>query len=102
MFALMLCLRYKNLIIVSTFVGNELRVDVIEEYDKKAFSSMLLKIHQFLHSLATFELVAKRASDENFNLDILKMSFETILVFFNFDIFYFYFLVMMVIFLQNM
>jgi len=31
MFALMLYLRYKNLIIVSTFVGNELRVDDVIE-----------------------------------------------------------------------
>jgi hypothetical protein len=31
---------------------------------------MLLKNHQFLHPLATFEPMAKKASDENFNLDM--------------------------------
>ncbi len=77
MFALMLDLRYKNLRIVSTFVGNELGVDIVEEYDKKAFSPMLLKTHQFLHPLATFESMVERASDENFNLDIFQMSLET-------------------------
>jgi hypothetical protein len=62
--------RYKNLKIVYTFVGNELGVDVVEEYDKKPFSPMLLKTHQFLHPLATFESMVERTSDENFNLDI--------------------------------
>jgi hypothetical protein len=38
---------------------------------------MLLKTHQLLHPLATFEPVAKKASDENFNLDILKMTLKT-------------------------
>jgi hypothetical protein len=38
MFALVLDMRHKNLIIVSTFVNKELGVVVVEEYDKKALS----------------------------------------------------------------
>jgi len=45
MFALMLDMRYKNLIIVSTFVNKELGVAIVEEYDKKTLFPMLFKTH---------------------------------------------------------
>jgi len=38
---------------------------------------MLLKTHQFLHSLTIFEFVAKRTSDENFNLNMFEMTLKT-------------------------
>jgi hypothetical protein len=44
MLALMLDPRYKNLIIIVTFVGKVLGV-VVKEYDKKALFLMLLKTH---------------------------------------------------------
>jgi len=44
MFALMLDMRYKNLIIVSTFVNKELGVAIVE-YDKKTLFPMLFKTH---------------------------------------------------------
>jgi hypothetical protein len=45
MFALMLDPRYKDIRIFFIFIGKELGVDVIEEYDKKTFFPMLLKTH---------------------------------------------------------
>jgi hypothetical protein len=38
---------------------------------------MVLKTHKFLQPLASFEYVAERTSDEDFNLDILEMTLET-------------------------
>jgi hypothetical protein len=35
---------------------------------------MLLKTHRFLLSLTIFEFVTKRASDENFNLNMFEMT----------------------------
>jgi hypothetical protein len=69
--------RYKNLIIVSTFVGKELRIVIAKAYDKKTFFPLVWKTHQFLHPLATFEYVVERTSDENSNLDIFEMTLKT-------------------------
>jgi hypothetical protein len=41
---------------------------------KNTLFPMLLKTHKFLHLLATFESMAKRTSDEDFNLDIFEMT----------------------------
>jgi hypothetical protein len=72
MFALMLDLRYKNFRVVSIFVGKELVVGVVEDYDKKAHFPSLLKIYQFLHPLVNFGSMGERASDEDFNLTFLR------------------------------
>jgi len=79
MFTLMLDLKYKNLkYFLLKFVGKELGVGVVEEYDKiKTFFRMLLKTHQILHPLVTFEYMVERARDENLNLDIFEMTSKT-------------------------
>jgi hypothetical protein len=69
--------KYKNLRIVSTFVGKELRIAIAKAYDKKTFFPMVLKTHQFLQPLASSEYVVERTSDEDFNLGILEMTLET-------------------------
>jgi hypothetical protein len=38
---------------------------------------MLLKTHQILHPLATFESMVEKAHDENLNLDIFEMTLKT-------------------------
>ncbi len=43
--ALMLDPRYKNLILVSTFVGKELGIAIAKMYDKKTFFPLVLKTH---------------------------------------------------------
>ncbi len=72
MFALMLELRYKIHRIVSIFVGKELAVGAVEDYDKKALFPFLLNIYQFLHPLANSSSMGERASDEEFNLTFLR------------------------------
>ncbi len=72
MFALMLDLRYKNHRIVSIFVGKELAVGVVEDYDKKALFPLLLNTYQFLHPLTNSSSMGEKASDEEFNLTFLR------------------------------
>jgi hypothetical protein len=49
MLALKLNMRYKNLKMVFTFVVKELRIAIVEEYDKRVFFLMILKTHYFVH-----------------------------------------------------
>jgi hypothetical protein len=49
MTSLMLNPRYKSLRIVSSFVGREQRVVLVEEYDRKSLYHMLVKCHEHLH-----------------------------------------------------
>jgi hypothetical protein len=51
MISLMLDPRYKNLHIISSFVGREQGVVLVEKYDKKSLHPMLLKCHKHLHPL---------------------------------------------------
>jgi hypothetical protein len=39
--------------------------------------NVLLKTHQILHPLATFESMANRARDEDLNLDIFEITSKT-------------------------
>jgi hypothetical protein len=47
----MLDLRYESLQIVSSFVGREQGVALVEEYDRKSLYLMLVKCHEHLHPL---------------------------------------------------
>jgi hypothetical protein len=51
MISLMLDPRYKSLHIISSFVGREQGVVLVEKYDKKSLYPMLLKCHVHLHPL---------------------------------------------------
>ncbi len=51
MISLMLDLRYKNLCIISSSVGKEQGVVLVEEYDRKFLYPMLVKCHEHLHPL---------------------------------------------------
>ncbi len=45
----MLDFRYKSLNMVSSFVGREQGVTLVEEYDRKFLYPMLVKSHEHLH-----------------------------------------------------
>jgi hypothetical protein len=53
--SLMLDPKYKSLHIVSSFVGREQGVALVEEYDKKSLYPMLVKCHEHLHPLVKLE-----------------------------------------------
>jgi len=56
MFTLILNSKYNNLRIFFTLIGKELRVVVVEDYNKKSLFPMLLKTQHFLHHLAILNL----------------------------------------------
>jgi hypothetical protein len=51
MISLMLDPRYRSFHIVSSFVGKEQGVVLVEEYDRKSLYPMLVKCHEHLHLL---------------------------------------------------
>ncbi len=51
MISLMLDPRFKNLRIISSIVGREQNVALVEEYDRKSLYLMLVKCHENLHPL---------------------------------------------------
>jgi hypothetical protein len=55
MISLMLDPRFKNLHIVSSFVGREQGVALVEEYDRKSLYPMLVKCHDHLHPLVRLD-----------------------------------------------
>ncbi len=55
MIFLQLDLRFKNLRIVSSFVGREQGVVFVEEYDRKSLYLMLVKCHEHLHPLVSLD-----------------------------------------------
>ncbi len=76
-FALMLNPRYKNLIIVSTFVGKELGVGVVKWQEGTlpfAFEDLFI----FAWALFNSGFVAKKASDGDSDLDNFEMYARTI------------------------
>jgi hypothetical protein len=55
MIFLMLNPRFKNLHILSSFVGREQGVVLFEEYDRKSLYRMLVKCHEHLHPLVRLD-----------------------------------------------
>jgi hypothetical protein len=55
MVSLMLDPRYKSFCILSSFVGREQGVALVDEYDKKSLYPMLVKCHEHLHPLVRSE-----------------------------------------------
>jgi hypothetical protein len=55
MISLILDPKYKGLRIISSFVGREQGVALVEEYDKKSLYPMLVKCHEHLHPLVRSE-----------------------------------------------
>jgi hypothetical protein len=51
MISLMLNPKFKSLCMISSFVGREQNVALVEEYDKKILYLMLVKCHEHLHPL---------------------------------------------------
>jgi hypothetical protein len=55
MISLMLDPRFKNLCIISSFVGREQGVALVEEYDRKSLYLVLVKCHEHLHPLVRLD-----------------------------------------------
>jgi len=55
MISLMLNPKFKTLCIVSSFVGREQGVALVEEYDRKSLYLVLVKCHEHLHPLVRLD-----------------------------------------------
>ncbi len=66
----MLDLRFKNFYIISSFIGCEKGVDIVEEYDRGFLYRMFLKCYHHLHPMEIFEVrCAKQTFDEDSNFN---------------------------------
>jgi hypothetical protein len=74
MISLMLDLRYKNLCIISSFVGKEQGVVLVEEFDRKSLYPMLVKCHEHLHPLVRSKTnsIDENIFDHDCNLHIFE------------------------------
>ncbi len=73
MLSLMLNSRFKNLGLVSSVIGREQCVAIVEEYDIKSLYPILLKCHHHLHPLAKCESgFVNIGVDEDYSLDIFE------------------------------
>jgi hypothetical protein len=74
MISLMLDPKFKNLHIVSSFVGREQGVAVVEEYDKKTLYPMLMKCHEHLHPLVRLNknCAKQNTFEQDYSLDFLS------------------------------
>jgi hypothetical protein len=74
---LMLDLRFKNLHLVSSFVGQEEGVSIVDEYDNKTLYPMLLKCYHHLHPMPKSIGCVDQIGDEDFSLDIFQQPTST-------------------------
>ncbi len=79
MISLMLHPRYRSLCIISSFVGREQGVILVEEYDRKSLYLVLVKCHEHLHPLVRLETnsVDQNTFGQDCNLDIFEQTSST-------------------------
>jgi hypothetical protein len=79
MISLMLNPRYKSLHIVSSFVGREQGVVLVEEYDKKSLYPMLFKCHEDLHPLVRSKRnsIDQNVFDGDYSLELFEQTAST-------------------------
>jgi hypothetical protein len=77
MLSLMLDPRFKNICLISFFVGQEEGVSVVDEYDRKTLYPMLLKCYYDLHPMIKFVGCVNKTNDEDFSLDIFQQTAST-------------------------
>jgi malate synthase len=73
----MLDSRFKSFMLVSSFIGKNQVVSMVEEYDRWHLLWMLLKCHNVFHHVLEFEIVVDQLNDEDFCFDIFKMTIRT-------------------------
>jgi hypothetical protein len=70
----MLDLKFKSLCLVSSFVGHEEGVSIVDEYDKRTMYLMLLKCYHYLHLMTKFVGCVDKIGDEDYSLYIFQQT----------------------------
>ncbi len=75
----MLDLMFKSFHIISSFVGKEQGVALVEEYDRKSLYFMLVKSHEHLHPLVRLDMncIDQDIFEHDCNLDIFEQIAST-------------------------
>ncbi len=74
MLSLMLDPRFKSFHLVSSFIGLEDCVNILDEYDRKTLYPMLLKCYHHLHPMTKFVGCVNKKTHEDCNLDIFRQT----------------------------
>jgi hypothetical protein len=69
MLFLILDLRFKSLCLISSFVGQEEGVSVVDEYDRRILYPIFLKCYHHLHPMTKFVGCVDQTCDGNFSLN---------------------------------
>jgi hypothetical protein len=72
MLSLMLDPKFKSFCLVSSFVGQEESVNIVDEYDRRTLYPMLLKCYHHLHAIIKSTRCVNQTSDEDSSLDIFQ------------------------------
>jgi hypothetical protein len=79
MLALMLELRFKNLRLMSSFIGHHQGVAIVEQYNMISLYPMFMKCYYHLHpSIESINEFANQRMDDDNNLDIFQMTIRNI------------------------
>ncbi len=78
MFSLMLDSRFKRLCLISSFIGHEQNIFILEEYNKKSLYPMLVKCYHHLHPLASNGSAStKERVNEDCSLNAFEITIST-------------------------
>jgi hypothetical protein len=69
--------RFKNLHLISSFVGRKEGVNIMGEYDRRTLYPMLLKCYHHLHPMIESIGCVDQIGDEDFYLDIFQQIAST-------------------------
>jgi hypothetical protein len=61
--------RFKNLRLISSLIGREQAISIVEEYDQQSLFSMFLRCYHILYLMAELGHAANMQIDEENNLD---------------------------------
>jgi hypothetical protein len=73
----MLSPRFKNLCLISSFVGREEGVNIMDEYDRRTLYPMFLKCYHHLHPMIEYVGCVDQTSNEDFSLYIFQQIAST-------------------------
>jgi hypothetical protein len=68
----MLDLRFKSFHLISSFVGWDESVSIVDEYDKRSLYPMLLMCYHHLHPIIKFVGCVDQTIDEDYSLGIFQ------------------------------
>jgi hypothetical protein len=77
MLSLLLDPRFKNLRLVSSFIGWKKIVFIVEDYDRWSLFPMLLECHHLFHLMLEFEILIDEMNVGYCCLDIFEMIVKT-------------------------